>query len=417
MKKMIVMILGMVLAGPVLWGQGLDEINVVEMSWRLSIYQGARMGSPPAAGVVSSSYSKPEFFENLGRDEDQARERGLIKTTFNLADVRLVSQGELWLKEAQGIDKMQFARQGAPLLIMEIERLDLSWLHYRITVSEGNGDKKMLVRSAFTVPNSMTMKDAVVFGFDDSARSPLFVSLRIGNLYAEGAGFKKDGGQDSAKKAPGMALAASKEEFDRKAREFEKGAVACRGEIKPPRLISAVDPEYPSAAKTAGIEGVVIFAVKADERGHVIGTLLLRSIPELDAAALDAVRKRVFEPLKIEGRPRACVFTSTVTFRLDAGKPAPGGVKEKGAVQAPRLTQYVPPVYPEAAKAKGIEGVVVLSVTIDAAGSVLAARVIKSIPELDQAAIEAVKRWKYEPMLANGKPRGVIFAVSVEFKR
>ncbi len=417
MKRTIAIVLGLALVGPALLAQGLDEINVVEMSWLIGFYQGTRTSATQSAGVVSSSYSKPEFFDNLGRDEDQARERNLIKTTFNLSAIRLLSQGELLLKEAQAVDQLNMTRQGASPLIVEIERLDSSWLHFRITVSEGNGGKKTLMRSAFSVPASMTMRDAVVFGFDDAALNPLFVSLRMGHLYAEGAGFKPGGGQAAAKKEPGLALAVSKDEFERKARDFEKGAVACRGEIKPPRLLSAVEPAYPAAAEKAGLEGVVIFAVKSDETGNVIDTLLLRSIPELDEAAREAVKKRVFEPLVVDGRPRTCVFTSTVTFSLQAREQASGAIKGRPEIQAPRLISYIPPAYPETAKAKGIQGTVVLSVVLNAEGRIASAKVLKSIPELDQAAIDAVMQWRYEPMMANGKPRGVVFTVSVEFKR
>jgi len=43
-------------------------------------------------------------------------------------------------------------------------------------------------------------------------------------------------------------------------------------------------------------------------------------------------------------------------------------------------------------------------------------KVLRSIPLLDQAAIDAVRQWQYEPMIINGRPRGVIFTVTVTFK-
>lgn len=413
MKKTIGMILGLAFLGPLLWSQGLDEINVVEMSWVLKCYQGIRAGTTATPGVVASSYSKPAFFDNLGKDEDLAKERDLIKTTFNLGDVRPVSQGELWLKEAQATSMLQIVREREKPLAIELERLDTSWLHYRITVYEVNAERKAIMRSAFTIPSTMTLKDAVVFGFEDSARSPLFLSLRITNLYAEG----KDAGTRPAAKGYALAKAVQKGELTQKANEFEKGAVACRGEIRPPRPISIVEPGYPENAVKKGIEGYVILALKVNEAGRVVDAMVLRSIPELDRAALDVVKKWVYEPLLVEGKPKTCVFTSTVNFSLEKLKAAKNEPAQKPAVTAPRLYAYVAPVYPDAAKAKRIEGTVVLSVTLDGNGNVIAAKVLQSIPELDQAAIDAVKQWKYEPMVANGKPRAVIFTVSVEFKR
>ncbi len=43
-------------------------------------------------------------------------------------------------------------------------------------------------------------------------------------------------------------------------------------------------------------------------------------------------------------------------------------------------------------------------------------KVLRSVTLLDQAAIDAVKQWVYEPMVINGRPRGVIFTVTLTFK-
>jgi protein TonB len=61
-------------------------------------------------------------------------------------------------------------------------------------------------------------------------------------------------------------------------------------------------------------------------------------------------------------------------------------------------------VYPEDARAAGIEGVIVLKIVIGEDGSVIEARVLRSIPELDQAAIDAVSQWQFESTLLNGEP-------------
>jgi protein TonB len=42
-------------------------------------------------------------------------------------------------------------------------------------------------------------------------------------------------------------------------------------------------------------------------------------------------------------------------------------------------------------------------------------KILRSIPLLDQAALDAVRQWVYEPMIINGRPRGVIFTVTVRF--
>ncbi|MBU1198831.1 MAG: energy transducer TonB, partial [Nanoarchaeota archaeon] len=69
------------------------------------------------------------------------------------------------------------------------------------------------------------------------------------------------------------------------------------------------------------------------------------------------------------------------------------------------------------ARQKQISGVVILEATTDIYGKVQRVKVLRSVdPLLDKAAIDAVKQWVYEPYLDNGKPRGVIFTVTVRFK-
>jgi len=88
------------------------------------------------------------------------------------------------------------------------------------------------------------------------------------------------------------------------------------GEIKPPKLIKAVVPIYPEIARQARIEGVVEIEATTDVYGRVISVKVLRSIPLLDQAAIDAVRQWVYEPMIINGRPRPVIFTVKVTFQL-----------------------------------------------------------------------------------------------------
>ena len=94
---------------------------------------------------------------------------------------------------------------------------------------------------------------------------------------------------------------------------------------------------------------------------------------------------------------------------------APQPVRVGGNIPAPVKIRDVRPVYPDAARAKGISGLVILEAIISADGGVTSARVLKSIPELDAAAIEAVRQWRFEPTLLNGVPVPVIMTVTVNF--
>jgi protein TonB len=92
-------------------------------------------------------------------------------------------------------------------------------------------------------------------------------------------------------------------------------------------------------------------------------------------------------------------------------KPVPVG----GNVREPRRLTYVPPVYPVIAQTAKVEGVVILEAIIDETGAVRDIRVLRSIPLLDRAAIDAVSRWRYMPTQLNGVAVPVIMTVSVIF--
>ncbi|UCE21282.1 MAG: energy transducer TonB, partial [Candidatus Aminicenantes bacterium] len=91
-------------------------------------------------------------------------------------------------------------------------------------------------------------------------------------------------------------------------------------------------------------------------------------------------------------------------------------IRAVGEIRPPRLLREVPPIYPEIARQARVEGIVIVEATTDIYGRVQNVKVLKSIPLLDQAATDAVRQWVYEPMIINGRPRGVIFVVTVTFK-
>ncbi|MGZ7066234.1 MAG: energy transducer TonB, partial [Candidatus Aminicenantales bacterium] len=68
----------------------------------------------------------------------------------------------------------------------------------------------------------------------------------------------------------------------------------------------------------------------------------------------------------------------------------------------PKLVTQVDPVYPEIARQAGVQGNVLLEATTDIYGRVAKIRVVNSMPLLDQAAVDAVRQWVYEPMIVDG---------------
>ena len=74
------------------------------------------------------------------------------------------------------------------------------------------------------------------------------------------------------------------------------------------------------------------------------------------------------------------------------------------------------PVYPSIAQSARVQGVVIIEATIGPDGTVQNTRLLRSIPLLDQAAIDAVKQWVFTPTLLNGQPVPVIMTVTVQFQ-
>jgi len=75
----------------------------------------------------------------------------------------------------------------------------------------------------------------------------------------------------------------------------------------------------------------------------------------------------------------------------------------------------VNPAYPPIAQSARVQGVVILEVVIDEQGRVADAKILRSIPLLDQAALDAVRQWEYTPTLLNNVPVAVIMTVTVQF--
>jgi TonB family protein len=81
----------------------------------------------------------------------------------------------------------------------------------------------------------------------------------------------------------------------------------------------------------------------------------------------------------------------------------------------PTRIVYVRPGYPRNARAAKVQGVVLLETEIDTDGRVCSARVLRSIPLLDQSAINAVLRWRFTPAKVNDVAVPVIMPLTVNF--
>ena len=82
-----------------------------------------------------------------------------------------------------------------------------------------------------------------------------------------------------------------------------------------------------------------------------------------------------------------------------------------GSVRMPTVIRNVRPILPPFASITRIQGVVWVEIVIGPSGDVRAARVVRSIPVLDEAALEGVRQWRFAPVLVNGAPGAVFMTV------
>jgi protein TonB len=194
----------------------------------------------------------------------------------------------------------------------------------------------------------------------------------------------------------------------------------------PPRLDRIVDafltapappsPPPPPAARRAGSRVSRIKPVQASafDAGRFIAPVTIPDAITEDPAAVDGA-----DGIEggVDGGVPGGAWSGVVGPILnvligDVEKP----IRAAGDVRGPALLRRVAPDYPEIARQARVEGIVIIEAETDIYGRVRNARILRSIPLLDQAALDAVRQWVYEPMVVNGRPRGVLFTVTVTFK-
>jgi TonB family protein len=128
-----------------------------------------------------------------------------------------------------------------------------------------------------------------------------------------------------------------------------------------------------------------------------------------DKAAADAVAgKEKADAVAAKGRADAAAARARARM---------AAVRIGGQIKPPHKTKDVKPVYPAIAQSARVAGMVTIEATIGSDGKVIDAKVVRSIPLLDQAALDAVRQWEYTPTLLNGVPVPVLVTVTINFTR
>jgi TonB family protein len=97
------------------------------------------------------------------------------------------------------------------------------------------------------------------------------------------------------------------------------GPMKVEGNVKPPKIVNKVEPEYPASARDAKIEGTVVVKTVIDEQGRVRNPTVAESSgnADLDKSAVDTVAQWTFQPATLDGKRVAVYYTITIRFALD----------------------------------------------------------------------------------------------------
>ncbi len=200
-----------------------------------------------------------------------------------------------------------------------------------------------------------------------------------------------------------------------------------------PDIIEKPELKRPENAPDKNKPVIVVVGLVVTKEGGSKDVRILKSGEDaLDRATMDWVSKFRWKPATLEGKPVDLRWTFTVRWGADNGSAEPSlmtndfaepsapepGVYKMGTkgIDPPKIVTQVPPDYTEEMKSKGIDGRVVLSVVIDDHGVPTRLKVLKSVDETyDRAAMDAVKKWRWEPPTLDGKPVSVEWVVVIRF--
>lgn len=192
-----------------------------------------------------------------------------------------------------------------------------------------------------------------------------------------------------------------------------------------------ITPNYPKRARKAGVQGDVVLTLNIDANGSVTAASVVSGNPELVEAAVKAVRKWKYVPYDLNGAPVAVTTKVLVRFSISETKPADvvlgfetvpaphfdSVYKVGNGVTAPKPVFTPDPTFSDQARMDHFQGTCLLSLVIGPDGRPYDIKLERTLGEgLDQKAIRAVRRWKFEPARKDGKPVPVAIKVEVQFR-
>lgn len=156
------------------------------------------------------------------------------------------------------------------------------------------------------------------------------------------------------------------------------------------------------------------------------GPVVTNRAPTEAPLTIEPQAPRRLPTVPIDGPASSTGFPPGMGFGADSVSsvviPVPDPPRPAGPVRVAQLpvapTKIVDarPLYPEIARSARVEGTVVLEAVLDQSGRVTQLRVIQSVPMLNQAALDAVRQWRYTPSIYGGQPVSVLMTITIRFK-
>jgi TonB family protein len=187
--------------------------------------------------------------------------------------------------------------------------------------------------------------------------------------------------------------------------------------MTPPVLVSGKVPEYTPEALAQKVEGPVAAECVITEEGAVTRCRIVRSLPPMDQAVLNALATWRCNPARLEGAPVAVehVFTLRLALPRPPGSaPPPGVIPFHEGMTRPTLIVGRDPVYTKEALENRIQGHFKAKCVVSREGEVTNCIVEKSLPLMDQPILDALMSRRYTPATFNGVPVSVTYTFNVK---
>jgi periplasmic protein TonB len=169
-------------------------------------------------------------------------------------------------------------------------------------------------------------------------------------------------------------------------RVFENAGKLIAPTVVPKNIADIKEAPLPPDVGNGGVAGGVPGGVAGGSLGGVIG------------GVIGSVNTTVAPPLALK----------------DKGPKAP--IRVGGRVREPKLIARVDPIYPPLARQTRTQGTVIIDAIVDEQGNVVEAKVVSGQPLLIQSALDAVRKWRYEPTYLNDQPVPVQLNVTITFR-